>query len=101
MDASFILPVLNEKEYISATLDTILLQKTKDNYEVIISDGGSTDGTLEIINNFIDNNSNIHLINNPQKIVSTGFNLALNQAKGDINAILESSGLNETLNMAK
>ena len=84
MDVSFILPVLNEKEYISATLDTILLQKTRDNYEVIIPDGGSTDGTLEIISNIILKNPNVHLIKNSLKIVSSGFNLALNKASGEI-----------------
>ena len=84
MNASFILPIRNEKEYISATLNTILFQKTQENYEILISDGGSTDGTLEIINTIILNNSNVHLIDNPQKMVSTGFNLALNKAKGDI-----------------
>ena len=84
MDISFILPVLNEKEYISVTLGSILFQKTQENYEILISDGGSTDGTLEIINTIILNNSNVHLIDNPQKMVSTGFNLALNKAKGNI-----------------
>jgi len=84
LNASFILPIQNEKEYISATLNTILFQKTQENYEILISDGGSTDGTLEIINTIILNNSNIHLIDNPQKMVSTGFNLALNEAKGEI-----------------
>jgi len=53
-------------------------------YEILIPDGGSTDGTLEIINSFRLNKPSIHLIDNQQKIVSTGFNLALNQAKGNI-----------------
>ena len=72
--------------FISDTLKSILNQKISNGwqFEILISDGGSTDGTLEIINTIILNNSNIHLIDNPQKIVSTGFNLALNKAKGDI-----------------
>ena len=81
---SFILPVWNENEYISDTLKSILCQAAPEKYEILISDGGSKDGTLEIINSFIQDNSNVHLIDNPQKIVSTGFNLALNEAKGDI-----------------
>ena len=82
---SVIIPIINEEKFILEAINVILEQfNFKRDFEILISDGGSTDGTLEIINNFIDNNPNIHLINNPQKIVSTGFNLALNQAKGDI-----------------
>jgi len=44
----------------------------------------SDDGTREIIEGHIQNNGNIQLIDNPEKIVSTGFNRALNEAKGDI-----------------
>ena len=44
----------------------------------------SDDGTREIIEGHIQNNGNIQLIDNPEKIVSTGFNRALNESKGDI-----------------
>ena len=86
MQVSFILPILNEQVFISDTLKSILNQKKSNGwqFEILISDGGSTDGTLEIINTIILNNSNIHLIDNPQKMVSTGFNLALNKANGEI-----------------
>ena len=39
---------------------------------------------IDIINNYIRQNLNIHLIENPDRIVSTGFNRALSQAKGDV-----------------
>ena len=86
MQFSFILPILNEEVFISDTLTSILNQKKSNGwqFEILISDGGSTDGTLEIIKSFILNNPYIHLIDNQQKIVSTGFNLALNKAKGEI-----------------
>jgi len=84
LDLTIILPIRNEREYISSALDSILNQTKLDKYEIIISDGCSNDGTLDIVYKYISNNSNIHLIENPSKIVSTGFNLALNEAKGDI-----------------
>ena len=84
LDLSIILPIRNEREYISSALDSILNQTKLDKYEIIISDGCSNDGTLDIVCKYISNNSNIYLIENPSKIVSTGFNLALNDAKGDI-----------------
>ena len=82
---TLILPIRNEFQFLSKALSSIINQKFPvNNFEIIISDGGSTDGTLEIINSIIQDNSNVYLIDNPQKIVSTGFNLALNKAKGDI-----------------
>jgi len=82
---SIILPIKNEVDYISATLSSIINQDILNkNYEIIISDGGSTDGTLEIINNIILENPNVHLIKNSLKIVSSGFNMALNKASGEI-----------------
>ena len=44
----------------------------------------STDGTRDIIIKYQKDHPNIHLIDNPEKIVSTGFNRALNELKGDI-----------------
>lgn len=84
MQVSFILPVRNEYNYIALTLDSVLSQNTTKNYEVIISEGGSTDGTLDIINQYVKKYPEIKLIHNPNQIVSTGFNTALNEAFGDI-----------------
>ena len=86
MQVSFILPVINEVKLIKCTINSILNQVYIDqvDYEILISDGGSTDGTLEIISNIILNNPNVHLIKNSQKIVSSGFNLALNKVNGEI-----------------
>ena len=86
MQVSLILPVVNEAKFIDCAINSILNQKFKNkiSFEILIADGGSTDGTLPIIHNIISNNSNICLIDNPKKIVSTGFNLALNNARGKI-----------------
>ena len=45
---SIITVVFNNVSHIQKTLNSIYSQKYK-NYEIIIIDGGSTDGTLEII----------------------------------------------------
>ena len=86
MQVSLILPVVNEAKFIDCAINSILNQKFKNkiSFEILIADGGSIDGTLPIIHNIISNNSNICLIDNPKNIVSTGFNLALNNAKGKI-----------------
>ena len=80
---SIILPIRNEKQSIANTLDSILTQSGKE-YEIIVSDGMSTEGTREIIKSFQEKNDNIQLIDNHEQIVSTGFNRALSIAKGDV-----------------
>jgi glycosyltransferase involved in cell wall biosynthesis len=45
---SIIIPVLNEQESIGIILD-LLQTKFKDGYEIVVVDGGSVDGTTEIV----------------------------------------------------
>ena len=44
--------VYNHKEYIKDTLEGFLMQKTNFNYEILINDDASTDGTAEIIKEY-------------------------------------------------
>lgn len=48
---SIVIPSYNKVKYISKTLESIVKQNYK-NYEVIIQDGGSNDGTVEIIKKY-------------------------------------------------
>ena len=82
---SVILPIRNEVTFISNAVNSILKQEISDhNYEILIADGMSTDGTRQIIKTFQKKNKNIFLFDNQKKIVSTGFNIALTKAKGNI-----------------
>ena len=85
MIVSFLIPVKNEISFISSAINSIINQRNySKKFEILIALGESTDGTLETINKFIVKYPFIKLINNPRSIVSTGFNLALNQARGEI-----------------
>ena len=53
---SIITPVLNDKEGLAKTIKSLEIQDLK-NFEHIVIDGGSTDGTAE----FIKNNHNINI----------------------------------------
>lgn len=72
----------NGGKYIDKQLSSILKQ-LDENDEIIISDDGSKDGTLDIINSFKD--KRIHVFNNNgRQGVVPNFENALTHAKGDI-----------------
>ena len=70
----------NGSAYIEAQLRSILVQLSKGD-EVIVSDDGSTDGTLEIIRGLKD--KRIRILNQPHIGVTRNFYAALDQAKGE------------------
>lgn len=63
---SVIMPSLNVKEYIKECVDSVLNQTLKD-IEVIFIDGGSTDGTLEILKEYVEKDSRTKLLMSNKK----------------------------------
>jgi glycosyltransferase involved in cell wall biosynthesis len=53
-ELSVIVPVLDEEKFLEATLSSIVCQNTNKEYELIVSDNGSTDGSLEIAKKYAD-----------------------------------------------
>lgn len=70
--------VYNGEKYITAAIKSVLNQ-TFGNFEFIIMDDGSTDGTLDIINSF--KNKRILLIKNKHNYINT-LNTGLEKASG-------------------
>ena len=61
---SIIIPVFNEEERIGATLNLVVnfLRTREYAWEIVISDDGSTDSTVSVVKQFINNGSNIKLL---------------------------------------
>lgn len=82
---SIIIPIRNEENFIRQTIDSILAQDyPQSEVEIIVADGMSTDTTRQIVTSYQQIYPNIKLVDNPGKIVPTGFNHALRQSDGDI-----------------
>ena len=84
---SVILPVRNEARFIEQTLQGLLAQDySPELMETLIIDGMSEDGTREIISRFHRCHPELALriLDNPKKIVPTGMNIGLMEAKGQI-----------------
>lgn len=80
---SVVMSCYNRKDYVSDAIESILNQTYKD-FEFIIIDDCSTDGTREIIQKYADNDNRIVYIKNPQNM-DYNFNLrhGFNIAKGE------------------
>src|SRR5437868_14991159 len=84
---SVVMPIRNEAAWIERGLTAILTQDYPlDCMEVIVADGMSDDGTREIIQSFITRHPTmaIRLLDNPQRIIPTGLNSAIQAARGDV-----------------
>lgn len=78
MSISVIIPTLNEKDYISDCLKSLLIGlKNFQEYEIIIVDGESDDNTVKIVKEFCKDNNKIKLINNPKKTAPSALNIGL------------------------
>lgn len=82
---SVIIPVLNGHKLIGECIESIINQDyPKDNFEVIVVDNGSTDGTIDIVKNFQKDNKNINLYHQKIKSSYAARNLGMVQSKGNI-----------------
>src|SRR5690554_5255969 len=87
---SAIIVARNESEFIEKSLKSLINQDyPKDKYEIIFVDGESDDDTLKIakkiISNYDESNdcANIKYLNNPKRILASGWNIGIKEAKGE------------------
>ncbi len=80
MEISVVVPVRNEEENIHNLLDGLLGQTRMPN-EIVITDGGSTDATPEIIEDYSRRGFPVRLIRDKAALPGRGRNLAAAQAR--------------------
>lgn len=81
---SVVIPAFNEERYIEACLNSVLDQDyPQDRYEVIVADGGSTDGTRGIVEFVAASHRNVRLIDNPGRTQASGLNLGILASAGE------------------
>ncbi|MGQ3685097.1 MAG: glycosyltransferase family 2 protein [Candidatus Loosdrechtia sp.] len=82
---SIITVVRNGEKYLEHTIQNVIHQ-TYDNIEYIVIDGGSTDGTLDIIRK--NDNKVAYWLSEPDEGISDAFNKGISLASGDIIGII-------------
>jgi glycosyltransferase involved in cell wall biosynthesis len=84
---SIVIPCYNERATIQALLESIYAQTyPRENLEVVVVDGLSTDGTRGIIESFQRERADLHIqvIDNPKQIIPEALNLGIRAAQGNI-----------------
>ena len=82
MTFSIIIPAYNAGAYLSWCLDSIFSQEF-DDYEVIVINDGSTDGTAVLLEEYASKHPNLHVLTQSNQGMATARNRGLEVAQGD------------------
>ena len=77
---SFVMPVLNEQDYLAKAVESVLSQKTPGKKELVIALGPSKDNTDSIAKNLAKQHRELKLVENPTGSTAQGLNLAIRAA---------------------
>ncbi len=82
---SIIIPVRNEQGYLDRCLESVIsLDYPRNRIEILLIDGMSTDGTIQIIESWIGKDDRIRVLTNPKSTVSAAMNIGLEESKYDL-----------------
>jgi succinoglycan biosynthesis protein ExoA len=82
---TIMIPCRNEAGCIAEVLDSVLAQDLAGiDWEVIVADGMSDDGTRSILQSYAARQSRIRVLDNPARAVPAGLNAAIRAARGEI-----------------
>lgn len=92
MKISIIIPVYNVRRYIKYCLDSLVNQTYKD-YNVILVDDGSNDGSEKICDEYCQNHKNFKVVHKENGGVSSARNIGIGQADGDYIIFVDSDDI--------
>lgn len=91
---SLIVPVYNVEQYIRPCLNSIIEQGLNDeDFEVIIVNDGSTDNSMEMVADIINNCDNVIVVNQANQGLSVARNTGIKHASGDYILFVDSDDL--------
>ena len=89
VDVSVLVPVLNEERHIRETVAAMQAQRFGGSVELLFADGGSEDGTREILRELAAADPRIRVLDNPRRRTASGLNVCLREARGEFVARMD------------
>jgi len=86
--AAIVIPVLNEQAHLADVVRALAGQARHMVAEILIVDGGSTDGTIEIAHSLAKKDPRIRLLHNPRRLQSAAVNLAATAASPEVTLLI-------------
>ena len=84
MKLSIVVPMYNSEKYIGKCLESLVSQEiSNQEYEIIVINDGSTDGSKDIVKNYINKYKNIRIISVENGGQSKARNIGIDNAKGE------------------
>lgn len=79
--ASVVIPVLNRSRFIGNAIERVL-EGTFQDFEVIVVDNGSTDGTQDVVRKFTEKDPRVRLVQRPGGSIASALNEGIRAARG-------------------
>lgn len=80
-----LIPCLNEVAFIGRCLESLLANDyPMEEVDFLVLDGGSTDGTLELIEKIRQKHSNVRVLHNSKRLKSDGLNLGIQSTQSNV-----------------
>ena len=85
---SIVIAIRNEAQHIEKCIDSVFSQDYKGEYEVIVVDGMSDDGTYKLLKK-LQKKYTLKLLKNPKLNAAAGRNIGIENSKGDFIAFID------------
>jgi GT2 family glycosyltransferase len=93
---SFVVATWQEAAFIGPCLERLLAQDIEAGIEVLVVDGGSTDGTRELVEQAAEADGRVTLVDNPARVAPAAFNLGIAASHGRYVSLIGAHSLPQT-----
>jgi glycosyltransferase involved in cell wall biosynthesis len=97
---SIIMPVFNSEEFLERAIESILFQ-THSNFELIVIYDESTDGSLEIIEDYCFRDTRVKFLKGNKQGISGALNIGIEQSEGKFIARMDSDDICDRTRLEK